>query len=61
MSFLNKNLGDRPSLVKPIAIVIVVVLLIVGALVFFGGKKNLEGNPVFGENGDRFTVNSYRS
>jgi len=39
MSFLNQNLGNKPSLVKPIAILVAVLLVIGGAYSFFGGKK----------------------
>ncbi|MDX2083599.1 MAG: DsbA family protein [Rickettsiales bacterium] len=41
MSFLNNNsLNDKPSLVKPIAIIVVILLLIGGSYVFFGKKNN---------------------
>jgi protein-disulfide isomerase len=39
MSFLNKNLGDKPSLVKPIAVVAVIILITLGAFAFFSGEK----------------------
>lgn len=40
MSFINKNLGDKPSLVKPIAVVVAVLLLVGGVYTFFGSKKS---------------------
>lgn len=40
MSFINKNLGDKPSLVKPIAVVVVVLLLVGGIYTTFGSKKS---------------------
>lgn len=42
MSFLNKNLGKKPSLVKPVAIVFAVLLVIGGLYTFFGNKKSDE-------------------
>lgn len=39
MSFVNKNLG-KPSLVKPIAVVVTVLLLVGGVYTFFGKKNN---------------------
>jgi predicted PurR-regulated permease PerM len=46
MSFINKNLGDKPSLVKPIAVVIVVLLLVGGIYTFLGniGIQNLDNH-----------------
>lgn len=38
MSFVNKNIG-KPSLVKPIAVVVAVLLLVGGIYSFFGSKK----------------------
>ncbi|MBM3579478.1 MAG: DsbA family protein [Alphaproteobacteria bacterium] len=38
MSFVNKNFSDKPSLSKPIAIV-VAVLLVIGGFYTFSGKK----------------------
>lgn len=38
MSFINKNFGEKPSLVKPIAIVVAVLLVIGGVYTFFGNK-----------------------
>lgn len=43
MSFISKNLGDKPSLVKPIIIVVAVLLVIGGAYTFLGDKKSAEG------------------
>lgn len=40
MSFINKNLGDKPSLVKPIAVVVAVLLLVGGIYTTFGSKKS---------------------
>jgi len=40
MSFLNKNFGSKPSLVKPIIIVVAIFLVIGGAYTFFGNKKS---------------------
>lgn len=40
MSFLNKNLGEKPSLVKPVVILLLVLLVIGGAYTFFGNKKS---------------------
>ena len=39
MSFLNKNFGDKPSLLKPVAIILVAILLIIGAVIFFSGEE----------------------
>lgn len=39
MSFVNKNIG-KPSLVKPIVVVIAVLLLVGGIYTFFGSKKS---------------------
>jgi len=39
MSFVNKNLG-KPSLVKPILVVVAVLLLVGGIYSLFGNKKN---------------------
>ena len=49
MSFINKNLGDKPSLLKPIIIVVAVLLVIGGAYTFFGNKKAEEAAPAEGE------------
>ena len=38
MSFLNKNLGGKPSLIKPIAILVAVLLVIGGVYTFLGNK-----------------------
>ena len=40
MSFLNKNLMGRPSLVKPAAILIAVLLVIGGVYTFLGNKSD---------------------
>lgn len=40
MSFLNKNFGSKPSLVKPIIIVIAILLVIGGAYTLLGNKKS---------------------
>jgi len=53
MSFINKNLGDKPSLLKPIIIVIAILLVIGGAYAFLGNKKSAdsaEKNPAETEN-----------
>ena len=50
MSFINKNLSDKPSLVKPIAVVVVILLLVGGIYGIFGGKSGeLEGMAVESE------------
>lgn len=38
MSFMNKNLGEKPSLLKPVIILVAVFLVIGGAYTFFGKK-----------------------
>ena len=59
MSFLNKNFGDKPSLVKPIAVVVAILLIVGGAITFFGSKKNFDKEPnLLNENGERLTINS---
>ncbi len=40
MTFLNKNYGDKPSLIKPIAIIVIVLLVIGGAYSFLGKKSD---------------------
>lgn len=40
MTFLNKNYGDKPSLIKPIAIIVIVLLVIGGVYSFFGKKSD---------------------
>lgn len=40
MSFTNKNFGAKPTLVKPIAILVAVLLVIGGTYSFLGGKKS---------------------
>ncbi len=37
MSFTNKNFGDKPSLIKPVAIVLV-ILLVIGGVYYFSGE-----------------------
>jgi protein-disulfide isomerase len=59
MSFLNKNFSDKPSLVKPIAVIVAILLIVGGAFTFFGSKKNFEKEPnLLNENGERLTINS---
>lgn len=43
MSFLNKNLSEKPSLLKPVAIVIAVIL-VVGGVYFFSNKNSVPEN-----------------
>ncbi len=45
MSFINKNLGSKPSLVKPVGIVITILLVIGGAYAFLGNKKTDAEKP----------------
>ncbi len=49
MAFLNQNFGDKPSLLKPIAILVAVLLVIGGAYTFFGDKKADEAKPAEAE------------
>lgn len=49
MAFLNKNLGSKPSLAKPVIIIIAVLLVIGGAYAFLG-KKSDSAKPAEAEN-----------
>jgi len=40
MSFVNKNFGSKPSLLKPAIILVAVLLLVGGAYSLLGGKKD---------------------
>lgn len=40
MSFLNKNLGGKPSLVKPIIVIIAILLLVGGTYTLLGKKSD---------------------
>lgn len=40
MTFMKKNFGEKPSLVKPIAILVAILLIIGGVYSFFGNKNS---------------------
>ena len=44
MTFMKKNFGEKPSLVKPIAILVAILLIIGGVYAFFGGKNSESTN-----------------
>ena len=46
MSFINKNFSDKPSLVKPIIILVAVLLIVGAAYSFLGHKKSATTDEV---------------
>ena len=55
MSFLKKNFSKRPSLLKPISILVAVLLVIGSAYVVLGNKKSAENSE---ENSEEKVVGS---
>ncbi len=56
MSFIKKNV--KPSLVKPLIIVVLLVAAVVAGIVFFGSKQKLDSAESYSQqNGERLTIN----
>ena len=49
MSFINKNFGDKPSMLKPVAIA-AAIILVIGCIYFLGDKSGSQGKSALGQN-----------
>ena len=58
MSFLNKNITGKPSLIKPAAILLAVLLVIGGVYTFLGNKESTKSEVASEANGENEMQNA---